>query len=96
MYALLHSLPTETYCTIKQLIQHLRRYDDKRKLCKQYLTNCNRVHQNQSVNLMSSRNLAVVLGPTLMQFNSVNEESEQAIQTIELMILQSHILFANY
>lgn len=45
---------------------------------------------------MSSRNLAVVLGPTLMDITSVNEDGDRAIQTIETMILQSHILFADY
>lgn len=57
-----------------------------------------RVHQNQSVNRMPSKNLAVVFGPTLMKFSNGNEEQQMRdmIQTIDFIILQSHILFADY
>lgn len=50
-YALLHNMPIEPYCTIKLLVQHLKR-----------------VQQNYAHNRMTSKNLAVVFGPTLMRF----------------------------
>ncbi|KAI9482875.1 MAG: Rho GTPase activation protein [Benjaminiella poitrasii] len=82
-YVLLHNLPIEAYCTIKYLVQHLKR-----------------VHQMQHVNRMPSKNLAIVFGPTLMRFTTTLADDERQmhdmIQTIEFIILQSHILFADY
>ncbi|KAI8887601.1 RhoGAP-domain-containing protein, partial [Backusella circina FSU 941] len=81
-YALLHNLPLEAYCTIKFIMQHLKR-----------------VHQHQSVNRMPAKNIAVVFGPTLMRFdNEGNEELQMnnMIKTIEYIIDQSHILFADF
>lgn len=47
---------------------------------------------------MTSKNLAVVFGPTLMRFISGNEEQQMhdMINTLDYIILQSHILFADY
>jgi hypothetical protein len=47
---------------------------------------------------MPSKNLAVVFGPTLMRFTVGNEEQQMRdmINTVEYVILQSHILFADY
>ncbi|GAN02985.1 hypothetical protein MAM1_0032d02435 [Mucor ambiguus] len=81
-YALLHNMPIESYCTIKFLVQHLRR-----------------VHENQSVNRMPLKNLAVVFGPTLLACHHAGNEEQQMremIDTVEFIIQQSHILFANY
>ncbi|CEP10220.1 hypothetical protein [Parasitella parasitica] len=80
-YTLLHNMPIESYCTIKFLVQHLRR-----------------VHENQSTNRMTFKNLAVVFGPTLLRFAAGNEEhqTEQLINTVEFIIQQSHNLFADY
>jgi hypothetical protein len=47
---------------------------------------------------MTSKNLAVVFGPTLMRFIAGNEEQQMCdmINTLDYIILQSHILFADY
>ncbi|KAG0749868.1 hypothetical protein G6F62_008073 [Rhizopus arrhizus] len=85
MYNLLHAMPREVYCTTKYLVQHLRR-----------------VHENQAINRMPSKNLAVVFGPTLMRFTGDivigNEEKQthEMINTVDFIIMQSHILFADY
>lgn len=57
-----------------------------------------RVHQHAISNKMTSTNLAVVFGPTLMRFVAGNEEHQmkEMIQTVDFIILQSHILFAEY
>lgn len=57
-----------------------------------------RVQQNYTHNRMTSKNLAVVFGPTLMRFIAGNEEQQMndMINTVEYIILQSHILFADY
>ncbi|KAI9361564.1 Rho GTPase activation protein [Pilaira anomala] len=80
-YSLLRNLPIEAYCTIKFLVQHLKK-----------------VHQHSATNKMTSTNLAVVFGPTLMRFIAGNEEQQmkEMIQTVDFIILQSHILFAEY
>ncbi|KAI8647910.1 Rho GTPase activation protein [Parasitella parasitica] len=80
-YILLHNMATESYCTIKFLVQHLKR-----------------VHENQSTNRMTYKNLAVVFGPTLLRFIAGNEEQQmgEMINTVEFIIQQSHILFADY
>ncbi|CAO3661778.1 unnamed protein product [Rhizopus stolonifer] len=84
-YHLLHTMSSEAYCTTKYLIQHLRR-----------------IHDNQAVNRMPSKNLAVVFGPTLMRFIGDivigNEENQmhEMIDTVDFIIMQSHVLFADY
>ncbi|KAG2208650.1 hypothetical protein INT47_007748 [Mucor saturninus] len=80
-YALLHNMPIEPYCTIKFLVQHLKK-----------------IHQNHAINKMTSKNIAVVFGPTLMKFVAGNEEQQMRdmINTVDFIILQSHILFADY
>lgn len=81
-YALLHNMPIESYCTIKFLVQHLRR-----------------VHENQSINRMPLKNLAVVFGPTLLRCHHAGNEEQQMremIDTVEFILQQSHILFADY
>ncbi|KAK4520570.1 Oligopeptidase A [Mucor velutinosus] len=81
-YAILHNMPIESYCTIKFLVQHLRR-----------------VHENHSVNRMPLKNLAMVFGPTLLRFHYAGNEEQQMremIDTVEFIIQQSHILFADY
>jgi hypothetical protein len=48
---------------------------------------------------MPAKNIAVVFGPTLMRFdNDGNEESQMSnmIKTVEFIIDQSHVLFANF
>lgn len=61
-----------------------------------------RVHENQAINRMPSKNLAVVFGPTLMRFTGDivigNEEKQthEMINTVDFIIMQSHILFADY
>ncbi|EIE86466.1 hypothetical protein RO3G_11177 [Rhizopus delemar RA 99-880] len=60
------------------------------------------VHENQAINRMPSKNLAVVFGPTLMRFTGDivigNEEKQthEMINTVDFIIMQSHILFADY
>lgn len=56
------------------------------------------MHQHSATNKMTSTNLAVVFGPTLMRFIAGNEEQQmkEMIQTVDFIILQSHILFAEY
>ncbi|KAI8883238.1 RhoGAP-domain-containing protein [Backusella circina FSU 941] len=81
-YQLLHSLPTETYSTVKTIMQHLKR-----------------VHQHHSLNRMTSKNIAVVFGPTLMRFKNHGNEEHQMnsmIQTVDFIIAQSHMLFADF
>lgn len=47
---------------------------------------------------MTSKNIAVVFGPTLMRYIAGNEEQQMKdmINTVDFIILQSHILFADY
>lgn len=47
---------------------------------------------------MTSKNIAVVFGPTLMKLIAGNEEQQMRdmINTVDFIILQSHILFADY
>lgn len=58
-----------------------------------------RVHENQSINRMPLKNLAVVFGPTLLRCHHTGNEEQQMremIDTVEFIIQQSHILFADY
>lgn len=57
-----------------------------------------RVCANHFKTRMTSRNLAVVFGPTLMRFTVGNEEQQMRdmINTVEYVLLQSSTLFANY
>jgi hypothetical protein len=48
---------------------------------------------------MTSKNLAVVFGPTLMRFKNHGNEEQQMnsmIQTVDFIISQSHMLFADF
>lgn len=47
---------------------------------------------------MPLKNLAVVFGPTLLRFVAGNDEQQmrEMIDTVEFIIQQSHILFADY
>ncbi|KAI9280035.1 Rho GTPase activation protein [Sporodiniella umbellata] len=84
-YLLLHTMPVEAYCTLKYLIQHLKR-----------------VHENRTVNRMTSKNLAVVFGPTLMRLaggivlGSEDNQMHEMIDTVDFIIMQSHVLFADF
>ncbi|KAI8992126.1 Rho GTPase activation protein [Mycotypha africana] len=63
---------------------------------KQLVQHLKRVHQHQSTNRMNSRNLAVVFGPTLMRCSNGDQRMQDIIQTVDFLIQQSHILFADY
>ncbi|ORY97293.1 hypothetical protein BCR43DRAFT_489534 [Syncephalastrum racemosum] len=78
---LIHALPVENYNTLKYLMLHLER-----------------VQQKSSENLMTSRNLAVVFGPTLMRHSDENKDlvdMNHKINAIDYILSHIPVLFAD-
>jgi hypothetical protein len=80
-YALLHNLPIEAYCTIKFLVQHLKRVHQNHSI--------NRMPSKNVAVVFGPTLMRFKPG-------NEEQQMRDMINTVDFIILQSHNLFADY